>query len=362
MPARQSSRSSERTSGSHRLQGRRHGGLVGREAARNEPLSTHPSSRKPCGRDTVRFLGPLRRRREFFAARRSNSNGRLVLPARSSSATIRHPMSTRRKATEDVKSQTRKGSRPTSCNAGNSRAAAANQKWPAARSRERHVRKNESIDGAALKAVPGSSRGVRKGATDASPRHPCGEARLGSRSDRAAKATSLQAPRSSQPPRSMRWCQRRRDRPPERVSPAYALFLREGDRDLVASTSSERSGTLSPVASCDTRQLNSVNCLKERKALTGGANWLRRRSTARCGTACPVDIRVAHRCTQRQRESSRQRPAAAVLARAVQRRTRTLPHGAPLLVCRVSLLPPGARQPPQKGHRLSRESWLNRGD
>lgn len=124
-----------------------------------------------------------------------------------------------------------------------------------------------------LKAVPGSSRGVRKGTADASPRHPCGEARVGSRSDRAAKATSLQAPRSAQPPISMRWCQRRRDRSPEKVNPRCALPSGGGPR-FRASTSSERSGTLSSVASCDTRELHSVHRLKWRKALTGGANWL----------------------------------------------------------------------------------------
>lgn len=89
--------------------------------------------------------------------------------------------------------------------------------------------RRKAPEDAAPKAVPDSSRGARKGTASASPRHPCGEARLGSRSDRATEATSLQSSTEraaaeidalvSTPPAT---------RPPETVSPADAPFLSGG--------------------------------------------------------------------------------------------------------------------------------------
>jgi hypothetical protein len=149
------------------------------------------------------------------------------------------------------------------------------------------TRRKATVD-AAQKAVPDSSRGVRKGTTSASPRHPCGEARLGSRSDRATEATLLQ----SSPERAAAEIDALVSTPPatacRKASPRMRPSSKRGTE-----FSTRRPLTRGPYSF---RQSLHATCAAHH--LKGGepsrAEYrLRRRCTARCRTAQSRRHRVA---------------------------------------------------------------------
>jgi hypothetical protein len=190
-------------------------------------------------------------------------------------------MSTRRKATADVLSQTRKGPPTAGCNRWQQQAQPLHtnpcSKPRSPRSRERVGRKPGPQSRAWLQ--PNAS----KGHDAASPRHPCGEARIERKSDdRAARAISLHTPRSVQPPRSMRWCQRRRDSCSD-AARECALPSGGGPRSLARLKGRDRSRP-SPQATCArNRQPPSGGPQKGENAGLKEA----RRGTARCGRRVP---------------------------------------------------------------------------